>query len=101
MRLFLTAVLALTLLFTVTAYGKQKFTPESDFKYIKSDGTVKISGYTGEGGAVNIPPTLGGILVFQNNGSGRKIYVPVESLKAYKNAINWSEYSSSITGYSK
>ena len=44
------------------------------------------------------PPSLGGH-VLANNGSGRKIYVPIESVDTYKNAINWSEYASSIVGY--
>ena len=55
--------LFLTVLFAVTGDGKQKFAPASDFKYIKSDGIVKISGYTGAGGAVNIPRTLDGLPV--------------------------------------
>ena len=45
------------------------------------------------------PPVLGGTYVFDNNGSGRKIYVPTESVNAYKSAENWSEYASYIYGY--
>ena len=49
------------------------------------------------------PPTLGGSSVgssvFDNNASGRKIYVPVESVEAYKSATNWSEYAENIVGY--
>ena len=45
------------------------------------------------------PPALGGTSVFDNNGSGRKIYVPMESVEAYKSAEGWSEYASSIEGY--
>ena len=41
------------------------------------------------------PPTLG-TNVFLNNASGRKIYVPAESVNAYKTATNWSEYASDI-----
>ena len=44
------------------------------------------------------PPTLGGF-VFDNNGSGRKIYVPAASVEAYKGATNWREYASAIVGY--
>ena len=36
---------------------------------------------------------------FDNNASGRKIYVPMESVEAYKSASYWSEYASSIEGY--
>ena len=45
------------------------------------------------------PPALGGTYVFYSNGSGRKIYVPAESVDAYKSATNWSEYASAIVGY--
>ncbi|MBO7263792.1 MAG: hypothetical protein J6U93_04650, partial [Alistipes sp.] len=45
------------------------------------------------------PPALGGPYVFDYNGSGRKIYVPTESVEAYKSASGWSEYKSSIVGY--
>ena len=45
------------------------------------------------------PPALDGTYVFDNNGSGRKIYVPYQSLDAYKTATNWSEYAADIVGY--
>ena len=45
------------------------------------------------------PPSLDGTWVFDYNGSGRKIYVPAGSVKAYKSATNWSEYASAIVGY--
>ena len=45
------------------------------------------------------PPSLGGSYVFDNNGSGRKIYVPAGSVNAYKSAIRWSEYADAIEGY--
>ncbi len=37
--------------------------------------------------------------VFDNTASGRKIYVPAESVVAYKTASYWSNYASSIVGY--
>ena len=37
--------------------------------------------------------------MFENNASGRKIYVPMESVKAYKSASVWSYYSDAIVGY--
>ena len=43
------------------------------------------------------PPALGGTDVFDYNGSGRRIYVPTESVSAYKSA--WSGYASTIIGY--
>ena len=36
---------------------------------------------------------------FSNNATGRKIYVPMESVEAYKSAQGWSEYASAIEGY--
>ena len=45
------------------------------------------------------PPTLGGTYVFDDNGSGRKIYVLTESVEAYKSATHWSEYADAIVGY--
>lgn len=44
------------------------------------------------------PPVLG-TNVFDYNGSGRKIYVPMEAVEAYKSATNWSKYADSIVGY--
>ena len=44
------------------------------------------------------PPTLG-YNVFNDNASGRKIYVPEGSLRAYKMAEYWSEYADDIVGY--
>ena len=44
-------------------------------------------------------PPAGGSYMFAYNASGRKIYVPMESVEAYKSAEGWSEYASSIEGY--
>ena len=44
------------------------------------------------------PPT-GQNYMFQGNASGRKIYVPRESVDAYKAAMYWEDYASSIEGY--
>ena len=44
------------------------------------------------------PPT-GGDDMFLGNASGRKIYVPTESVNAYKNAKYWSDYKDYIVGY--
>jgi hypothetical protein len=45
-----------------------------------------------------IPPTLGSA-AFSFNASGRKIYVPHNSVETYKAASYWSNYPSSIEGY--
>ena len=44
------------------------------------------------------PPT-GGSKIFDGNALDRKIYVPMESVEAYKNAEYWDYYASSIVGY--
>ena len=45
------------------------------------------------------PPSLGDSDVFNYYCSGRKIYVPRESVEAYKSADGWNEYASAIVGY--
>ncbi|MBR5821287.1 MAG: leucine-rich repeat protein [Alistipes sp.] len=36
---------------------------------------------------------------FEQNASGRKIYVPTESVEVYKSATGWSDYADAIVGY--
>jgi hypothetical protein len=42
---------------------------------------------------------LGGSYIFYNNAADRLIYVPLESVEAYKSAERWSEYADAIVGY--
>ena len=44
------------------------------------------------------PPT-GGYLMFENNAPNCKIYVPRNSVSAYKSASGWSDYADYIEGY--
>ena len=44
-------------------------------------------------------PPAGGSDMFYNNASGRKIYVPRNSVSAYKAASYWSNYADYIEGY--
>ena len=50
-----------------------------------------------------IPPlaliSYGYWYAFNSNASGRKIYVPMESVEAYKSAEWWSDYADDIVGY--
>ena len=46
-----------------------------------------------------VTPPAGGRDMFYDNASGRKIYVPMESVEAYKSASGWSNYASDIVGY--
>ena len=42
------------------------------------------------------PPVLGDDMCFDGNKSGRKIYVPINSVENYKSATNWAEYKDNI-----
>ena len=44
-------------------------------------------------------PPAGGYNMFDDNAPGRKIYVPMESVEAYKSAEGWSDYADAIVGY--
>ena len=44
-------------------------------------------------------PPIGNPWMFGNNAYGRKIYVPRNSVNAYKSASYWSDYASDIVGY--
>ena len=44
-------------------------------------------------------PPAGGSDMFSDNVSDRKIYVPMESVEAYKSASGWSEYADAIVAY--
>ena len=63
---------------------------ESAFSYCRSLTSVYCKPTT---------PPVGGSSMFNTNASGRKIYVPRNSVSAYKAAKYWSEYASDIEGY--
>ena len=44
-------------------------------------------------------PPAGDYLIFGYTSSDRKIYVPMQSVSAYKSANNWSDYADEIVGY--
>ena len=46
-----------------------------------------------------VTPPAGDFCMFNSNASGRKIYVPTESVEAYKSASYWSDYADAIVGY--
>ncbi len=46
-----------------------------------------------------ITPPTGYSWMFDYNASGRKIYVPTESVEAYKSEWGWSDYADAIEGY--
>ena len=90
----------------ITAIGVQAFAQSSLKKVTISESVTSI-----ETSAFNFatslsevycksttPPTLG-TSAFDTNAPSRKIYVPAESVDAYKAAANWSAYASAIVGY--
>lgn len=64
----------------------------TSIKYNAFSGCTKLSSITIE---TTTPPTLGSN-AFYNNKSGRKIFVPAESVDAYKAASGWSTYANDI-----
>ena len=46
-----------------------------------------------------VTPPAGGSNMFGDNASGRKIYVPMQSVEVYKSASYWSDYADAIVGY--
>ena len=71
-----------------------------------SDSVTSIRGYAfyecGSLTSVYCKPTTppaGGQYMFDQSASGRKIYVPYNSVNAYKSADGWSRYASDIVGY--
>ena len=91
----------------VTAIGAQAFAWSSLTKVTISEHVTEIGdsafSYASKLSEVycksTTPPTLVGTSAFTSNATGRKIYVPAESVDAYKAAANWSAYASAIVGY--
>ena len=46
-----------------------------------------------------VTPPAGGSYMFSSNASGRKIYVPMDSVDSYRMAVGWGEYVLDIVGY--
>lgn len=92
---------------SVTSIGKYAFYNTYSVKcLIIGKGVMSIGSYAFDGCTslreiyckATTPPSLGSG-VFLNNNSGRKFYVPMESVDAYKSAENWSVYADVIEGY--
>jgi len=89
-----TTVLAVVLILTTTALTFAQYAPEGDFVVVPSGNGVEIQGYNGRGGAVNIPPTIGGRPVisiyeaFKNNTTITSITIPnsvIEIMAGFEN----------------
>lgn len=88
---------------SVVTIGSQAFRRTGLQEVVIGSGVTSIGEYNFNGctklAQVTIlavtPPTLG-INSFNGNKAGRKIYVPAESVEAYKSAANWSTYAADI-----
>ncbi|MBQ8544909.1 MAG: leucine-rich repeat domain-containing protein [Alistipes sp.] len=69
---------------SITSIGKQTFYNCTSLKKVYCNATTPPSGY---------------YFMFDRNISGRKIYVPRNSVSAYKLAEYWKDYASDIVGY--
>jgi hypothetical protein len=102
-----TTRLFLLLLFAFAAAAR------AQFDFITNNGTAIITGYTGPGGAVSIPATLGGLPVTEIQGSGfedkgitsvaisesvtniqAQVFAPNDTLTSFTVATNNPAYSS-------
>ena len=92
---------------SVTTIGKAAFASCSSLTSVTIPDSVTTIGITAFWDCSSLtsvyceattPPTLD-YGAFYNNASGRKIYVPTESVETYKAAKNWSEYAADIVGY--
>ena len=90
----------------VTAIGSQAFAQSSLKKVTISESVTKIetnafqfSTSLSEVYCKSTTPATLGTGAFDTNAPSRKIYVPAESVDAYKAAANWSTYASAIVGY--
>ncbi len=79
-----TSLTSVTIPDSVTSIGAQAFQDCTSLKEVYCKPTT--------------PPT-GGAFMFGYNASGSKIYVPRNSVSAYKSAEYWSEYADYIEGY--
>ena len=92
---------------SVTTIGKWAFDDCSSLESITIPDSVTTIGYAAFSSCSSLTsvyckpttPPAGGYDMFYYNASGRKIYVPMESVEAYKSAYRWSEYADDIEGY--
>ena len=79
-----TSLTSITIPDSVTSIGSHAFSGCTSLKEVYCKPTT--------------PPSVWGYM-FDYNAVGRKIYVPTESVEAYKSAQYWSDYASDIEGY--
>ena len=81
---YCTSLTSITIPDSITEIGKSAFEGCTSLTSVYCKATTPPSGY-GD--------------MFDDNASGRKIYVPSESVEAYKTAEYWCDYADNIEGY--
>ena len=92
---------------SVTTIGHSAFQDCSSLESVTIGDSVTEFGYYAFMGCSSLTsvyckattPPAGGPSMFDGNASDRKIYVPMESVDAYKSEWIWSEYADAIVGY--
>ena len=92
---------------TITSIGEEAFYYCNDLRSITIPNSVTAIGDRAFYWCYNLTsvyckaktPPKGNTYMFNGNASGRIIYVPRNSVEAYKTAKYWSNYASYITGY--
>ena len=91
----------------ITSIGRTAFYYRNDLTSVTIPDSVTSMGFYAFYGCSNLtsvycksttPPTID-LCMFEYNASDRKIYVPMESVEAYKSAQYWSDYADAIEGY--
>ena len=104
---FCDSLTSITIPDNVTSIGADAFYYCDSLTSITIPDSVTSIGYSAFNGCESLKevyckpttPPAGNNYMFEANASGRKIYVPTASVKAYKSAVYWKNYSSAIVGY--
>ena len=102
-----TSLTSVTIPDSVTSIGYNAFSGCTSLTSITIPNSVTSIGYYAFGGCtslksvycIRLTPPIGGDYMFYSNASWRKIYVPAESVEAYKTAAYWRDYAADIVGY--